>query len=149
MADFDGTTTPKSTDPPSHARRRLTKSSDTHKPGAQEVEKIIFLILTRREKAQQDKVITKAVFRGCSIDYITKRSKRLDGMFRIIVIPRHVIKIQKCEHGITIFLQSIDGFSRDVAKTKFSAEMPVEAIDQDLCAYPESAFVNHAGPPCL
>src|SRR5829696_8657539 len=76
--------------------------------GAQKIEEIHVLALTRLGNAQQNKDVAKASLRRMPLYHAATQCKCLHGVLCVIVVPWDIIEIQKSKHLIAILYQAID-----------------------------------------
>jgi hypothetical protein len=70
-----------------------------------------------------------------------KLCKRLDGMLGIIIVPRHIVVIQKCKKRVPVLLETIHDFLSGVTRNAFSSETSVEMVNGDPM-FPQSLSEN-------
>jgi hypothetical protein len=102
-----GSTTAKGTGaakPSSSPAATLRESVNVLFPGTEEIQKVHTHVFAGFAKAQQNQVVSDALFGGESPNDLAKRSEGFDGVLSVIVVPRYPVEAQECEELVAVLL---------------------------------------------
>ena len=106
----------------------------------EELEEIQSSVVAALANAQQDEVVFDGSFSEAASNYVANFRERLDCMFRIVVVPRNTVMVQKGEEFVSVLLESLLAFDCQFAFAVECRQLSIKSLDLNLIFPEETAL---------
>ena len=106
--------------------------------GAEEIEEVDPFEFAGFTDAEQDQILFDSLFGREALEVPSQKGKGFDRMFRVIVVPRYAVVVQKREEGVSILFQALLVSQGGLALAISARETLEKAIHVGLVSTQES-----------